>query len=579
MKWLIRRVVKRGKGAVQYEEEIHFGDVLSLGRAANQAIFLNDLRAALEHATVTAIDSKRFRVDSQIAAGVRVNGHIEQSCTIRAGGVIEIGSTRITLIDAPEGYEAAVEIAAIDKDEMKAREDAGKLPTALSETWLSRRTPSWILFLVTLTIGLLLPMTMHFFPGLASATKDLPIPGRGVWESGELGAAHHYFGQDCQMCHEQAFEVVKDSKCMTCHAATAAHADPHKFPMYELADARCAHCHRDHNGPDGLVLSNQSLCSDCHSNLKERTNNASTIADVADFGKVHPQFYVNLPAWDAAGQFKPVRTSLENKPLTENSGLKFPHEKHLGAVDGLQSPTGKRDLSCDSCHQPEAGGAIMKPVDFESMCQDCHRLTFDRNMPDRQVPHADVAEVLYRLNEFYARAALDGTYGDQAALPQTIQRRRPGQVVTPAEKTEITTFANRMSRQKTDSMFQGNCAQCHTVTPNPGADFENSYVIAPVRVAGVWYAKASFTHGKHVTMECSSCHAAEQSKSSADLLIPGIDNCQKCHAGEGTKGLLSSTCIDCHGFHQAPFLLHETVKAQAAAKSVEPTPVAPTSAR
>lgn len=564
MKWLIRRVVKRGKGAVQYEEEIHFGDVLTLGRAANQAIFLNDLRAALEHATVTAVDGNRFRVESQIAAGVRVNGLISQNTTVRPGATIEIGSTRITLIDAPEGYEAAVEVAGIDKEEMKAREAASKLPTSLSQTWLSRRTPSWILFVLTLSVGLLLPMAMHYLPGMAAATKNLPVPGRGLWESGELTPAHHYFGQDCQTCHEQPFTPVQDAQCMTCHAATAAHADPHKFPLYELADARCAHCHRDHNGKEGMILSKQSLCSDCHRNLSERTSNAATVADVDDFGKVHPQFHVNLPAWDAEGNFKPVRTSLENKPLTENSGLKFPHDKHLGAVNGLQSPTGKRDLTCASCHEPEAGGAMMKPVDFESMCQDCHRLTFDRSMPDRQVPHANVAEVLYRLNEFYARAALDGTYGDQSALPQTIQRRRPGQPVTPAERVEVTAFANRMARQKTDAMFQGNCAQCHTVTTSPGADFENSYVIAPVRVAGVWYAKSRFTHAKHLIMSCESCHAAELSKTSTDLLIPGIENCRDCHAGEGAKGLLSSTCIACHGFHQAPFLLHEAMPAKPA---------------
>ena len=47
MKWFIRRIVKKGKGSVQYEEEIHFGETLTIGRAANQAIFINDLRAAL----------------------------------------------------------------------------------------------------------------------------------------------------------------------------------------------------------------------------------------------------------------------------------------------------------------------------------------------------------------------------------------------------------------------------------------------------------------------------------------------------------------------------------------------------
>ena len=31
MRWLIRRVLKKGKGAVSYEEDVHYGDVLTIG--------------------------------------------------------------------------------------------------------------------------------------------------------------------------------------------------------------------------------------------------------------------------------------------------------------------------------------------------------------------------------------------------------------------------------------------------------------------------------------------------------------------------------------------------------------------
>jgi len=553
MKWLIRRAVRKGKGAIQYEEEIHFGEILQIGRSASQAIFLNDIRAALEHATVTAERSGRYRVESLIAAGVRIDGSIRQGATIGAGSTIEIGTTRITMIKPPEGYEAAVEVTQIDKDEIKARDAATRLPTTLSETWLSRRRPAWILFVLALVVGLALPVLAHY----ASRSAGKPdIPGRSLWETGELAQAHHYFGQDCRQCHEKAFVAAKDDKCLACHGATEAHADPVKFPMFELAKADCAYCHRDHNGPQGLIIHDQSLCSDCHTNLAARTKSAQ-VADIGDFAEKHSQFYVNLPAWNEAGEFKPVRTSMDKRPLMELSGLKFPHEKHLGAVDGLQSPTGKRVLECASCHQPEAGGAKMKPVDFESMCQDCHRLSFDRNIPDREMPHANVAEVRYRLNEFYARAALDGSYRDQTLLPPTLQRRRPGQEVTASERQDVVSWANRMTLQRTDAMFMGNCQMCHTVTVNAGADLSNMYTVAPVRVAGVWYGKSEFTHARHETMSCDSCHAAAASKTSADVLIPEISNCRECHAGEGAKGKLESTCTACHGFHQAPYPLKQ----------------------
>ena len=62
MRWLIRRVLKQGKGAVSYEEDVHFGEVLSIGRAADHAIFLSVIRAALNHARVTALGPGRYKV-------------------------------------------------------------------------------------------------------------------------------------------------------------------------------------------------------------------------------------------------------------------------------------------------------------------------------------------------------------------------------------------------------------------------------------------------------------------------------------------------------------------------------------
>ena len=76
MRWLIRRVLKKGKGTVSYEEDVHYGDVLTIGRAADQAIFLPDLRAALNHARVTLLSNGQYKVESLILAGIRVNGEI-----------------------------------------------------------------------------------------------------------------------------------------------------------------------------------------------------------------------------------------------------------------------------------------------------------------------------------------------------------------------------------------------------------------------------------------------------------------------------------------------------------------------
>lgn len=569
MKWLIRRVVKKGKGALQYEEDEHYGDELTIGRGGNQAIFVPDLRVALEHVLVRALaGGKKYRVESQIAAGVRINGKLEQAATVGSGATVELGTTRVTFIEAPQGFEAAVEVAPIDKAEQAAIQAADQLPTSLGETGLSKRRPSWLLFAFFMMSCLLIPMFMHFVPAIGAKVRGTPI-SQQIWSSGELAAAHHYIGTDCQQCHEKAFVSVKDDKCLTCHIDTKAHADPKQFALFELADADCAFCHRDHNGKDGIIPPNQSLCADCHGDLPHRTKNVSKLPKISDFETAHPQFKVNLPAWDAADKFVPTRVSMDEK-LIEKSGLKFPHDKHLGAVDGLNSPNGRRKLECASCHVPEPGGARLAPVDFEAHCQDCHRLNFDSLAGTREVRHANVEEVLAQLQDYYAKRALDGDY-EEAAAPTVVRRRRiPGasNVISPDEKRVALDWARTKANLVTRTLFEGKaCGVCHTVTALASSD-EGAlrYAVAPVRVAGAWFAKSEFTHAKHTTMACESCHAAPASTSSQDVLIPAIDNCRTCHAGEGATGKLASTCIDCHGFHISPMPLREREAVRASAK-------------
>ncbi|HWS27154.1 MAG TPA: cytochrome c3 family protein [Xanthomonadales bacterium] len=562
MKWFIRRVIKKGKGSLQYEEEIHFGETLTIGRAANQAIFINDLRAALEHARVVALGNGRYRVESLVAAGVRIDGRFEHAATATAGSTLEVGNVRITLVDPPKDFEAAVEVGLVDKAEVAAREVSEALPQSLSEAGLGKRRWSWALLLLTLTFGLAIPLTAHFVPTFRSLTKDVPAVGMSAWDTGPLASAHRTMANDCQSCHGTPFNVVEDDKCIVCHAGTKAHADPVRYALPEIAAARCAHCHRDHNGDTGLVRADQELCSDCHRNLTERVNNDTQLANVGDFGTDHPQFKVLLPAWDAQGKFTPERVSMDQKPLTERSGLKFPHSKHL-AAEGLKTADGVKKLECANCHAPEPGGALLAPIDFEQHCQSCHGLSFDLFFPDRQVVHGDVAQVQFTLAEFYSKVALEGGYGDVKAPVIVRERRRPGQpAMTAQEQRDALAWAREKATEVTDTLFNSvACTQCHTVTKDPAAT-QLGWVVAPVRVAGAWYEKASFTHAKHATMGCKDCHAADLSLSSADLLIPdigavGSNNvdppfaCRDCHGGEDAKHQLGSTCIDCHGFHQA----------------------------
>jgi hypothetical protein len=554
MRWLIRRVLKKGKGAVSYEEDVHYGDVLTIGRAADQAIFLPDLRVALNHARVTQLSSGQYKIESLILAGIRVNDAITYTTTADAGAVVAIGNTRLTLLAAPQDYDGAVEISTLDKSEQKAESAQRAKPTRLAQTGLSKRRPSWILFVAILVFGLVLPMTGHFAPGFGQMLRRVPLlPSTQSWNPGTLDASHHFFAGDCTKCHQQAFLTVRDKACLACHANTAAHADPATFNLPQLGNAQCRSCHQDHQGLRGLVRTDQRLCSSCHIDLKTRTKGASTFADVGDFGTNHPQFKVNLPGWDANGKFAPQRTTWA-ADLKENSGLKFNHEKHL-KPDGVNTPNGHRVLTCATCHVPDAGGAKMRPVNFEAMCHDCHKLGFDTLAPDREVPHGKVAAVAYTLNEYYAKVALEGGYADARSPDIVQQRRRPGTPpLSQQQQQEALAWARQRASEATDSLFTGKaCSTCHKVTAPRTAD--DTWHVAPVRVSGVWYADARFTHARHTTVKCEDCHdGAPKSTQSSDVLIPGIENCRTCHGGAKAKDKVATTCIACHDYHQSPTL-------------------------
>jgi predicted CXXCH cytochrome family protein len=551
MRWLIRKVSRRRKGSVSIEDDTHFGDELTIGRGADQAVFLSDLRVALNHATLKRLPNGKFLVESLSPGGVRVNGSLEQSETVSIGAKIEIAQTLLTIVDPPRGVDAAVELSAIEGPTSQEKVLSRAQGASLAGTKLSKRRPAWIAFGATLLFCLLIPASSHFLPGLEAMTQKLHVLGLSSWTSGAMGAPHQFFAEDCRSCHAVAFVSTRNEECIACHKTTTAHADPVKFEMPVLRDQPCADCHKDHNGAQALIRAEQRLCTDCHVDLPTTTAGRSRLSPVTDFGNGHPQFQVTLVAWDSKGQFAPQRVMVNKPGLQEKSGLKFPHDKHLAA--GLNSPSGRKQLECASCHALEPGGAKMLPVDFEPMCQECHQLNFDTFAPERQVPHAKIAEIIYMLDGFYAKRALEGGWTDTSAPAVVRSRRRPGvdPALSAAQRTEALSWARMRSSQVAQSLFEGRaCVTCHTVSRTVDETTGDvGWAIAPVRVAGVWFPKSEFTHRKHETMACEDCHLATTSKTSEDVLMPPIENCRECHAGEASKTEVATACTSCHGFH------------------------------
>lgn len=546
MRWQILRVSQQAKGATSVEEDIHFGETLTIGRGADQAIYLPDLRAALSHCAVTVKGPGRYRVQSLIVAGVRVNGKIVQEAEAGAGSTIELGGTRLKFIDPPKDFEGAVEISAMTAEEIAQNATRFVGTLTLGETRLGKRWVSWALFSTVALFALVLPLLAHYVPAARPALDPLPIGSRDTWQAGQLVAAHHFFGQNCTMCHDGNFSLVKDESCKACHGNIGGHVDDKRFTLAQLGDADCAFCHRDHSGIEALIREDQELCSDCHKDLSTREKNATKQMDVSDFAEDHPGFMVTLARWNATGEYAPVRLPLATPDIREESGLKFPHDIHL-ADEGIQGPDGDEVLQCDSCHQEEPGGARLRPIDFEENCQRCHKLTYSIREADREVTHGKPALMKSEIEEFFAREALEGGFNDTNAPTVVRTRRRPGQPITPQERAEALSWAREQAAQSIDNLFNSNaCTYCHTVKTNDVGGLD----VAPVRVVGYWFPKSRFSHRSHDSMTCGDCHDAKASPESSDVLMPDIDNCQQCHAGEHGENKVPSTCITCHGYHE-----------------------------
>ena len=378
--------------------------------------------------------------------------------------------------------------------------------------------------------------------------SDPRLPDDTVWVTGHISSAHSNFGDDCGQCHVKPFQRVQNSACIECHEDTKHHVSNDIWlAQSEFASQRCASCHQEHNGRDGLVLQHPAQCTDCHANIQEKFA-ASEQESVGDFLTAHPDFAPSIPIQSSSGsQFQRMRQS--SIPLTEQSNLIYPHDVHL-APEGIDSPNGSIVMQCADCHQSDTAGGHFLPIKMEEHCSACHRLDFDPDDPNRELPHARLDTIEVTLDEYYARRAL---------LPppdksQSLQRRPTPRIETEAQKKAALKWADERSQKAfSDLLDRRACSYCHVITEST----ENSYpwdVVTP-KLQTDFMPASSFDHHAHRSEPCTLCHAADTSNQSSDVLLPEIKTCRTCHGGAqsgvivGSKMLIPSTCIDCHSYH------------------------------
>ncbi len=534
-------LTRKTKGVLRRQQDVT-AETLRVGRGADNEVHLPDPRVNLYHAVIHGQDNG-FYIEAVGDSDINLNGRFVKHAPLSVGNRITVGPYQLEVLPPTEGYLLALAIEPVQPlTETAALSVAPRL--TLADIGISKRRWAWLLSALGLGLFLLLPLIIHFTPGLAKSTGSLPLFAKQAWNPGAITPAHSFFRENCRACHQQAFIQVEDQACIQCHKDMGYHADPNIKEMRSLTQTACSDCHKEHSGRAELVRTDQRWCADCHRQLNKLLPN-TTLLNAHDFDRHHPEFRPTLVVNAANNQS--MRISLDSTPrLTETYAVKFSHKAHL-KKEGIMSPKGYTRLQCASCHTPDAAGVTMQTVSMESSCSNCHRLNFEPRAATRSVPHQDVPMVLDYLKDFYGNFALQGGFEDVLA-PKPVQRR-PGSPISDQERQEALAWARHKAQDVGEELIEFlACTTCHEVTRN----LEQSgprWNIRPVRTPRLWLPKSTFNHAKHLPVSCESCHAANTSSAGQDVLIPGIKTCRECHSSEPASGKVATGCLTCHKFH------------------------------
>lgn len=565
MAFLIRTIDLTADGREIVRDREIAQSSLSIGRAAENDIHLADLAVEQRHARIEQTGGGKLRVEAVGTLGFQLDGRTVKAGQInpRDGAELSFGSYRLSIAQDAGGPPtitiSQAESAAHSSDELAGFSLASTLP--------GKRAMAWLALAAILAAFLALPIYSHLTrPAAPDGTgqRDGAVLMDASWSAGALSQAHHSLENNCEACHAEPFQAVQDETCLTCHKDIADHADmPRQLtgrgPMstgdalqWAVAEhfgkegpGSCTTCHTEHEGAGRMEPAAQQFCSDCHDAMDTRLTD-TLLANAADFGTSHPQ--LQAAVFTAPGQTKKQRISLAGNPK-DYSGLIFPHKMHmarsggvarmarnLGAKAGYGAP-----LECADCHTPTADEASFLPVDMEEDCEACHSLVYDKvGSTFRTLKHGDVDQMRADL------AAMDRAPRSPARNGMLRGRQRPGQYAQGGlyyqnfgRPVRSLVAINRALAP------DGVCGECHIPTTTNGkAD------VMPVTLPDQFFVHSQFNHEAHSQEDCTTCHKAENSSSSNDLLLPPLATCRTCHMGEDSKlADVPSSCAMCHSYH------------------------------
>ena len=343
-----------------------------------------------------------------------------------------------------------------------------------------------------------------------------------------------------------AASTTIDTACARCHTR-------HSFHQANAPrDVSCSYCHAEHRGAGRIPLPTDVHCAVCHSDPHLMAAAAKIQRPPAKGDKLLPRPAEGFT--QVINSFATNHPEFRSRTNRDPNTLKFGHHLHLTSATIPKLPGG-RPLDCRFCHEPDATGAYLRPVSFEQNCRVCHSLQFDANTPELQLPHGDPAFVsafLRSLPKQYADVAGRlGVSGEQQKEFVTQKLQQLESKISSGEEFERRIFLTDAMRGPTaevgtvsgpERALYAGCAYCHEVkSVTRKAEITKPLVIER------WLTRAKFNHSKHASLACTHCHAAEQSKVTADVILPTKDSCVTCHSPSG--GVVDS-CVTCHTYHR-----------------------------
>lgn len=549
---------------------------LSIGRSPGSDIALTDVAVPLDHARVTAQADGRLVVTAVGSSLFSVNGRSVTTITFERGdgGVLHFGSHEFTIGRTGDDVSIRIERKAAVADSSEAKDS--KKVFSLGNVGGKMRLPAWAM-VITIIATLLAWPIWTWSNSHMTKTRGGGVHADQSWSPGPISLAHASFANDCQACHVNAFESVRDSSCVACHKDMPEHADAHSLiaakgspnpfravlnatsRVFNRPENSCVDCHLEHEGAVSSPPTPQRFCTDCHDGLSTRVK-TTKLLDVGDFATKHPQFRPGIVT--NAGDPPVIKRISLSENAKENTGLKFPHAMHLSSTNGVARmamtlPAYKSGLTCTDCHTPSADKSTFEPVDMEKDCSSCHSLGLGKvGNTVLTLRHGDARQTIAEIKALYRGASAQSlpTNGFLAG------RHIPGSVRPSSQADMPIPSANAAIRR----IFSkgGTCYECHEVVA-PANPASLDFTVKPVSVPKIYMSKAWFDHKAHDTAKCETCHTAPQSKSAADVLMPGIKTCQTCHAGATPQhDKIQSTCSMCHGYH-----FEDTLKTKMGARS------------